>query len=130
MIDGPVNACRPADVKFVRVSLELDFAHLITVPVAPGDPAPVTVLRAEFYMELPQSTVQVNNNNGVPRALTTWHGAADLSTLTPEQVMTDILSPCLRDSPILLSNADFNLPGIVRTSHVIIKAEKKRRSYA
>jgi hypothetical protein len=124
--DGPVNACRPADVKFVRVSLQLDFAHLITAPVAPGDPAPVTVLRAEFYMELPQTTVQVNNNNGVPRALTTWHGAADLTTLTPEQVTAEILSPCLRDSPILLSNADFNLPGIVRTSHVVIKAEIKK----
>ena len=78
-------------------------------------------------MELPQTTVQVNNNNGVPRALMTWHGAADLSTLTPAQVSAEILSPCLRDSPILLSTADFNLPGIVRTSNVVIKAEIKEK---
>ncbi len=41
--------------------------------------------------------------------LTSWLGAADLSTLSRAEVCKNILKPCLRDGPIMLSMADFNL---------------------
>ena len=41
--------------------------------------------------------------------LTSWLGADDLSAMTRDEVRTQILEPCLRDGPITLSVADFNL---------------------
>jgi hypothetical protein len=41
--------------------------------------------------------------------LTMWHGAADLSTLTSEDVCMQILEPCLQDGPIALRPTNFNL---------------------
>jgi hypothetical protein len=49
-------------VKFVRVQLELDFADLT---IATAHPAPHNVvLRGEYYLQLPQSST--NLNNGAP----------------------------------------------------------------
>jgi hypothetical protein len=125
--DGNIPDCRPQDVKFVRIQLRLDFARLMTAPVVPGDLPPVTILSADFYIELPQTTRQMLNGNNVAYQLTTWHGADDIRTLTPDQVRDNILWPCLCDSPLLLATADFNLPGIVRTSSTQINSDVKQK---
>jgi hypothetical protein len=39
-----------------------------------------------FYLKLPQTTVAMVNGNYVAYNLTIWHGTADLSTLTSEEV--------------------------------------------
>ena len=102
--NGPVATCRQPDVRFVRVTSNVDFSSLVRIP----NYGPV-VLRVGFYIELPQTTVGMINGNGVAYQLTTWHGAADLSTLSRDDVRTLILEPCLQDGPILLRPADFNL---------------------
>jgi hypothetical protein len=99
----------------------------MTAPVPPGNPAPATILHANYYIKLPQSTNQVNNGLGNPYQLTTWHGVANVRTLTAAQVRDEILMPCLRNSPILLATTNFNLPGIVRTSSNEINGEIKRK---
>ena len=48
VIDGHVADCRKKNIRFVQVQLNLDFASLVTL-----DPPGVTVLHAEFYIELP-----------------------------------------------------------------------------
>jgi len=60
-------------------------------------------------MELPQTTVVMQNGNGVDYNLTTWHGASNLRTLTPDQVRAQILEPCLHTGPITFGAASFNL---------------------
>lgn len=72
--DGIIPDCRPSDIKFIWVQLQLDFANLMTAPAPPGDPAPVTILHANYYIQLPQATCQVVNGVGDPYQLTTWHG--------------------------------------------------------
>ena len=118
VIDGAVANCRQADVRFVRVTSNVDFSSLVRLPNY--GPA---VLRVGFYIELPQTTVRMTNGNGVAYQLTTWHGAADLSTLNGDDVRTLILAPCLQDGPILLRPADFNL------GQVNIKIDDHPRNY-
>ena len=102
--NGPVADCRMPDVRFVRVKLTLDFTPLLRNPLPAGGIQPV--LKADYYIELPQTSVAVLNGNGVARNLVTWHGAADLRTLTADQVKTDILQQCFQDSPILIKQTD------------------------
>ena len=102
--NGAVAGCRQGDVRFVRVDCSINFTPLITIP-GYG----TSVLRASFYMELPQTTVVMQNGNGVDYNLTTWHGASNLRTLTPDQVRAQILEPCLHTGPITLGAASFNL---------------------
>jgi hypothetical protein len=54
--DGVINQCRPADVRYVRLQLLLDFRPLC--PAA--GPTDNTMLRQEFYVELPQESNQVS----------------------------------------------------------------------
>lgn len=103
IVDGPAAANRRADVKFVRVQLNLDFAHLVTI-----QPPGLTTLKVDYYIQLPQNTVMFNDGIN-PVELTTYTGPADLRTLTLDQMRTDILEPCLQDSPVLLRPSDFNL---------------------
>ena len=67
------------------------------------------MLRVAFYIELPQSTRVMTNAAGGYNNLTSWPGADDLRPLTKDDIRTTILEPCLRDGPITLSAADFNL---------------------
>jgi hypothetical protein len=66
--DGAANACCAPSVKFVRVQLALDYADLNRI-----DPAPNTVLHGEYYIQLPQDTVNLNNAAGNAYCLTTIH---------------------------------------------------------
>jgi hypothetical protein len=67
-----------------------------------------TTLRGSYYLKLPQTSAMVNNGYGVPQNLTTFHGAADLRTLSVEQIQTDILSHVFQDGPVDLVPAAFN----------------------
>ncbi len=100
--DGPLPACHQQDVRYVRVSCTVDFARLIAVPGP-------TVLRVGFYIELPQTTRVMVNGVNANYNLTSWLGANDLSAMTRDEVRAQILEPCLRNGPITLSAADFNL---------------------
>jgi hypothetical protein len=81
------NACRSSGVKFVRVQLALDYADLNQI-----DHAPNCVLRGEYYIQLPQDTVDLVNAAGTAYRLTTFNGPADLRTLTMDDVRLLILS--------------------------------------
>lgn len=118
--DGNLDQCRPSDIRFVRVQLSLDFAHLITAPQPAGAPPPLTLLRTDYYIELPQTAVQLQNGLNQPYQLVTYTGPADLRLMSVEEVRRVILVPSLQDSPISLLTADFNLPGSVRTDSTAI----------
>eukprot|EP00956_Cyclotella_meneghiniana_P029594 scaffold72230_cov36-Cyclotella_meneghiniana.AAC.3 len=105
VINGNIADCRPADVRFVRVQIALDFRDLCTA-AAPNDN---TTLRAAYYIELPQTMAVVLNGLGVARNLVTFHGAADLRTLSVEEIRRDILSLVFQDAPVELVEAAFNL---------------------
>ncbi len=96
--------CCQKDVCFVCIMCNVDFSELITVPSYKP-----TVLHAGFYLEFQQSTVAMLDGHNFTYNLTTWHGVADLTTLTSDEVCMLILEPCLQDGPIALCPADFNL---------------------
>ncbi len=84
--DGAANTCRAPGIKFVRVQLALKYADLNLI-----DPAPNTTLRGEYYIQLPQNSIDLINGAGNPYRLTTFTGAEDLRTLTVEAIKPDIL---------------------------------------
>ena len=51
----------------------------------------------------------MTNGHGIAYNLSTYHGPADLCTMTAANVLTQIVDPCLQMGPITLENADFNL---------------------
>ncbi len=102
-----VANCSKGDVHFARVACNLDFAHLVSLPTYGA-----SILRVGFYIKLPETTVVQVNGTGDNYNLTTWHGAANLATLTLAQVCADILKPCLQDGPITLKAANFNLQDV------------------
>ena len=118
--DGPIPQCRPPGVRFVRLQLTLDFAQLAAAGV--GN----TVLRTQYYLELPQTSDEVLDGNGNPRQLVTWHGAADLRTLTVDQIRTDILDNVTYDVPIGLSESAFNVTNATIDEVSILEDTHKR----
>ena len=99
---GPLPTSRQQDVRYVRVSCTVDFSRLISIPGP-------TVLCVRFYIKLPQMMLVMVNGVGANYNLTSWLGADDLRGLTRDEVRLQILEPCLRDGPITLGVADFNL---------------------
>jgi hypothetical protein len=63
VINGAVTTCRKQHIRFVCVQMNLDFASLVTL-----NPPGVTVLRVEFYIELPQGSRDMTNGHGSPTA--------------------------------------------------------------
>ena len=118
--NGNLADCRPADVRFARVQLALDFRDLCTA-AAPTDN---TTLRAAYYIELPQSVVVLTNGAGANYNLTTFHGAADLRTLSVDEIRRDVLSQVFQDAPVELVEAAFNL-ATVSTESTSIQARIK-----
>ncbi len=74
-------ACRSSGVKFVLVLLALDYADLNRI-----QPPPNATLRGEYYIQLPQDSIDLLNAAGNPYCLTTFLGAADLRTLLIDDV--------------------------------------------
>jgi hypothetical protein len=115
IINGVLANCRQQDVCYVRVQLSLDFAALLG-PRHIG----ATVLRSMYYIELPQTLANMTNGAGAAYVLTTYHGPANITAMTAEQVTNEIINPCLQRGPISLSVADFNLQE-ANTDSTIIK---------
>jgi hypothetical protein len=99
--NGALNTCRK-NVKFVRVQLSANFVDLVTI----ANPGP-TMLRIEYFIELPQTTHQMTNGAGNAYTLTMFHNVGDLRTLTPEKIKADILDHTLQDGPVELQVASF-----------------------
>ncbi len=118
MQDGNVANCRRQNVKFVRVQLFIDFVSLVSVPNNVGP----TMLRTEYYIEFPQTTRSMTNGNNVAYNLMTFHGAADLRTLSPADVKTQILDATLQDGPVELQPVSFGLTN-ARTDGKLLRAE-------
>ena len=112
--NGAAAACRSSGVKFVRVQLALDYADLNRI-----DPAPNCVLHGEYYIQLPQDTVDLVNAAGTAYRLTTFNGPADLRTLTMDDVRLLILSATHQDAPYDLLELVFNLTSCRTNSTVI-----------
>jgi hypothetical protein len=112
--DSASNQCHAEGLKFVRVQLNLDFVDLNTIR-----PVPSTILRGEYYIKLPQHTIQLMNEQGVAYNLTTFNGAADLRTLSVGEVKQDIINDTHQDRPFDLLEPAFNLT-LCKTNSLVV----------
>jgi hypothetical protein len=112
--DGPANQCHAEGLKFAHFQLNLDFAALNMIR-----PTPNTILRGEYYIKLPQCTVQLMNKQGVDYNLTTFNGAAHLRTLSAGEVKQDIINETHQDGPFNLLEPVFNLTSCKTNSSVV-----------
>ncbi len=87
------------------MQLAINFVLLVNIQNQVG----LTILRTEYYIELPQTTRAMVNGNIVAYNLMTFHGAADLRTLSPAKVKAQILDVTLKDGPLELQPASFGL---------------------
>jgi len=115
IINGNLNNCRQQDVQFVQVQCNLDFVGLTTVNLYPV----VTILRASYYIALPQSSRAMTNGAGAAYTLISFLGVNNIRTLTPEDAKADILIPVHQDGPIMLVASDFNLTHSNTDTHSI-----------
>ncbi len=106
-------------MKFVRVQLALDYANLNRI-----NPAPNTMLHGEYYIQLPQDSVNLQNAAGNAYCLTTFTGAAELHTLSIDDIRCDILGATHQDGPFDLLKPSFNLKSC-RTDSTVIYSELK-----
>jgi hypothetical protein len=104
VVNGPVADCHQKDVCYVCVQLSLNFAGLLG-PQHIG----ASVIKSMYYIELPQTSVNMTNGAGAAYVLTTYHGPADITLMTAKQFLVNIINPCLQRGPISLSHANFNL---------------------
>jgi hypothetical protein len=102
--NGMINSCCKQNIRFVWVQMNLNFASLVTL----GNPG-VTVLRVEFYIELPQGSRDMINGVNGAYCLTTFLGPDDIRLMSREEFSCDILGVTLQDGPINLLCPDFNL---------------------
>jgi hypothetical protein len=116
VIDGAYMTCRK-NVKFVHVQLLVNFIDLVTI----DNPGPTT-LRSEYFIELPQTTHQLTNGAGTAYNLTTFHGTADLCTLTSQEIQAEILDFTFQDEPAELQAASFGATS-ARTDSFAIRAD-------
>ena len=113
--DSAIASCRSQDVRFVCVQCTLDFHALTTI-----DPYPVSpILRVSYYPELPQASRAMANAAGGGYTLISFLGVDNLRTLSPDEVMMQILNPVLQTGPVLLQASDFNLQTANTNSHDI-----------
>ncbi len=91
-------------MKFIQVQLTIDYSTLVNVT-----PAGATVLQAEYYIELPQTSRQMMDGNGNAYNLLTFHGPADICTMSPAKVQAQLLDVTFQDGPVNLQPARFNL---------------------
>jgi hypothetical protein len=104
VVDDNLATCRKSNVRFVRVQITLDYATLF----AAGHTGP-TSIKSMYYIELPNTIAPIINENGIAYNLSTYHGPADIHTMTATEVLAKIVDPCLQMGPITLENANFNL---------------------
>jgi hypothetical protein len=104
--DGAANNCRRVNIKFVCIQLNLDFITLVTLwPPGPGN----TILCAEYYIELPQDSRNMQNGANQEYRLTTYLGPSNLCAIAADAYQRDILAITLQDGPVDLLSPMFNL---------------------
>ncbi len=86
VINGAVTAYWKQHIRFVRIQMNLDFASLVTL-----DPPGGTVLRVEFYIELPHGSPDMTNSLGSPYRLATYLGPDNIHTMPLDIFSRDIL---------------------------------------
>jgi hypothetical protein len=101
------------------VQLALDYADLNRIDLVPN-----TTLRGEYYIQLPQDSIDLINGAGNPYRLTPFTGAADSRTLTVEAIKRDILDATHQDGPYDLLKPSFNLTSC-RTESTVTYGELK-----
>jgi len=116
VVDGALPTCRN-HVKVIRVQVSVNFVDLVTTM----NPGP-TILRIEYFIELPQSTRQMTNGVGHVYNLTTFHGALDLRTLDAQGIQNEITNFTLKDGPVELQAASFGATS-ARTDSSAISTE-------
>jgi hypothetical protein len=84
VVNGPVADCRQKDVRYICVQLSLDFAELLG-PQHIG----ASIIKSMYYIELPQMLVNMTNGAGAAYALTSYHGPADITSMTAEHHIDD-----------------------------------------
>jgi hypothetical protein len=84
--DVILTICLKKDVKFVRVQLTINYSSLVNVT-----PAGATVLHAEYYLELPQTSRQMLDGNGNACNLLTFHGPSDICTMSTAKGQAQLL---------------------------------------
>ncbi len=103
------------------MQLSINFVDLVTV----ANPGPTT-LRTEYYIELPQTSKSMTNGSGTVYNLITFHGTADLRTLSKGEVQAEILDFTLQDGPVELQPASFGVTS-TRTDSPALCAEIKSK---
>jgi hypothetical protein len=93
--DGPIPDCRKKHIWFVQVQLKVDFASLATL-----DPLGITVLRIEYYIELPQGHPDMQNSSGATYRLTTFLGPDNICHMPVDSFSCNILGVTLQDGPL------------------------------
>jgi hypothetical protein len=104
VINGVLANCHQQDVHFVCIQVSLDFAHFLG-----AGHVGATVLKSMYYLKLPQQSANMTNGAGAAYVLMTYHGPANITMMTAQEVNDDIICLCLQRGPITLSGADFNL---------------------
>jgi hypothetical protein len=121
IVNGALAYCHKKDVKFVCVQLTIDYVPLVNVK----PPGP-TVLRTEYYIELPQTSVQVRDGAGTAYNLLTFHGPANLRTMSPAEVQAQLLDVTFQDGPVDLQPSKFNLSS-ARTDSSEMRSDNEGR---
>jgi hypothetical protein len=83
-------------------------------------------MRAEYYIELPQTLRQLFNRQQTTYNLLTFHGLGDLRTLSPAEIQAQILDVTFQDGPVDLQPASFNLSS-ARTDSTESRSEIKAK---
>jgi hypothetical protein len=91
-------------VKFIRVQLTINYFSLVNVT-----PVGATVLHAEYYLELPQTSRQMTDGIDNAYNLLTFHGPLDIHTMSTAKVQAQLLDVTFQDGPVNLQPAMFNL---------------------
>jgi hypothetical protein len=117
VIDGALPACHKKDVKFVRVQLTINYTPLVN-----ANPAGATVLRAEYYIKLPQTLRQMTDGNCNAYNLLTFHGPADMRMMSSMVVQAQLLDITFQDGPVDLQPSKLNLSS-ARTDSTKIRSD-------
>ncbi len=102
--DGTLVNCRKKGVKFVCVQLTIDYSTFVNV-----NSAGPTILRAEYYIKLSQTSRQLLNGQHTAYNLLIFHGLSNFRTLSPNHVHAQLLNVTFQDGPVDLQPARFNL---------------------
>ncbi len=122
--DGVLADCRKKEIKFVRIQLMLDFSPLVNITPIAGP----TILQAEYYIELHQTSRQLLNGTRTAYNLLTFHGPSDLQTLSPAEIQAQLLKVTFQDGPVDLQPARFNLSSArARTDSTELQSEIKAK---